>query len=117
MARYEFTVEGNKVICTSYFAGLPVFGVAKCNPADNFILPFGKRLAMLRCDKKVSKKRLAKAKDRFKKAEKEFNIASKEFIRAMNYYEESKTKYEDDCSWLADEEYYLNHLNHQKNNR
>lgn len=61
MARYNYHVAGNKVICTSTYAKKCVRGVAKCAPGDEFDLEKGKELAKLRCDLKVAKKRRQRA--------------------------------------------------------
>lgn len=59
MARYNYYVNGNTVICVSRYAGKNVRATAKCNPEDEFNLSFGKHLARARVDEKVAQKRLA----------------------------------------------------------
>lgn len=58
MARYNYYVNGNIVICVSRYAGRNVRATAKCNPEDEFNLSFGKHLARARVDEKVAQKRL-----------------------------------------------------------
>lgn len=107
MARYRFYEAGNKVICVSTFAKKDVRGIAKCSPNDDFDLEQGRRLAQLRCDKKIAKKRLAKAKDRLAMEKMLFNIAKKYYVDAQIYFDKATHEYVEACKWLEDEENFL----------
>ena len=107
MSRYRFYETPNKVICVSTFAKKDVRGVAKCSPNDEFDVEVGRRLAMLRCDKKVAKKRLAKAKDRLAIEKIWFAEAKKYYEEAQKYYDTALHDYIDACQWLEDEENFL----------
>jgi hypothetical protein len=58
MFKYKFYRADNKVIAVSSFAGKPVRGIAKCDPADNFSVENGEELAAARCNNKISAKRV-----------------------------------------------------------
>jgi hypothetical protein len=73
--RYEYTIEGNKVICTTHFATKPVIGVAKCDPLDKFDETYGKKLAKARADAKVAEKRQKLARKQLKEAYEAFDRA------------------------------------------
>lgn len=45
----------------STYAGVPVWGIAKCAPEDTFDYKFGYDLAKARCDIKIAKKRYKRA--------------------------------------------------------
>ena len=61
--RYKFyyNKDGKTVICTNLYKGQVIRGVSKCNPEDEFNLELGKKLAYLRCRKKVLHKKLKRA--------------------------------------------------------
>lgn len=107
MARYRFYEAGNKVICVSTFAKKDVRGVAKCSPNDDFDLEQGHKLAQLRCDKKVAKKRLAKAKDRLAMEKVLFDMAKKYYAEAQVYFDKATHDYVEACQRLEDEENFL----------
>ena len=66
MARYKYYTDGKgKVIAVSTFAGKPVRGVSKCNPADTYNEETGREIAKLRCDVKVTKARVRTARQRY----------------------------------------------------
>ena len=86
MARYRFYVNGNQVICVSSYAKKPVKGVAKCSPEDTFNEEIGKQLAKLRCDAKVAKQRVKRAKE-------DRNLAAKWLNNSMDYYAKCENYY------------------------
>lgn len=61
--RYKFYYNKDEetIICTTLYKGQVVRGIAKCNPEDEFNLELGKKLAYLRCRKKVLRKKLKRA--------------------------------------------------------
>lgn len=90
--RYDFyvpeTCDGKpyQVIAVSSFAGHKVRGVAKCNPKDTFNLENGKRLAVARCNRKIAKRRMARAADRYSDAFAAMLAANEQYEKARQYY-------------------------------
>ena len=100
MARYQFYVAPNKVICVSSYAKKPVRGVAKCNPNDVFDEEKGRRLAQLRCDYKVAQKRFYRLFNDVKQR------ATEELIKAQERYKfvaNLATEAQERCIKLAEE--------------
>ena len=87
--RYRFYVAENKIICVSSFAGKPVRGVAKCDPKDTFDFDAGKKLAMARCDYKITKKRVLRARERHCEAIKLLGDAREYADRMQSYYDDA----------------------------
>ena len=94
MARYTFYDTPDKVICVSTFAKRKVRGVAKCSPEDKFNFKIGRKLAQLRCDKKVAEKRWKKAKDRLEDSMNKLANAEKEYEEANEYWVNSCKNYD-----------------------
>lgn len=65
---YQFVHLGDIVIAITTYAGKTVKGYAKCHVDDTFDPAFGEQLAMARCNKKVAKRRAARANKKFKEA-------------------------------------------------
>ena len=87
--RYRFYVTDNKVICVSSYGGKAVRGVAKCDPRDIFNLEDGKKLAQARCDYKIAKKRVLRAKAKHAEATKALGDAREYQDKMQSYYDES----------------------------
>ena len=87
--RYRFYVADNKVICVSSYAGKAVRGVAKCDPKDTFNLEYGKKLAQARCDYKIAKKRVLRARAKHAEATKALGDAREYQDKMQSYYDES----------------------------
>ena len=87
--RYRFYVTNNKVICVSSYAGKAVRGVAKCDPKDTFNLEGGKKLAQTRCDYKIAKKRVLKARAKHAEATKALGDPREYQEKMQRYYDES----------------------------
>lgn len=87
--RYRFYVTDNKVICVSSYAGKAVRGVAKCDPKDTFNLEDGKKLAQARCDYKIAKKRVLRARAKHAEATKALSDAREYQDKMQSYYDES----------------------------
>ena len=62
--KYHFyhNVETGVVVCTRLYKGQIVRGTAKCDPNDYFDIETGKKLAYLRCKRKMLSKKLKRAK-------------------------------------------------------
>ena len=88
--RYRFYVADTKVYCVSSYAGKAVRGVAKCDTSlDNFDLDAGKKLAQLRCDYKIAKKRVLRAREKHSEAIRLLGDAREYETKMQNYYDES----------------------------
>ena len=87
--RYRFYVTDNKVICVSSYGGKAVRGVAKCDPKDIFNLEDGKKLAQARCDYKIAKKRVLRARAKHAEATKALGDAREYQNKMQSYYDES----------------------------
>ena len=87
--KYRFYQSDNKVIAVSTYAGLPVRGVAKCDPEDEFSLESGKALAAARCNEKIAEKRCKRAMRKFFEAQKALIEAQKYFERMSKYFDDS----------------------------
>ena len=87
--KYRFYHTDNKVIAVSTYAGLPVRGVAKCDPEDTFSLESGKALAAARCNEKIAEKRCKRAMRKFFEAHKAAVEAQEYFERMREYFDDS----------------------------
>ena len=87
--RYKFYPTGNKVVCVSSYAGKAVRGIAKCDPKDTFDLEGGKKLAQARCDYKIAKKRVLRARAKHAEATKALGDAREYQEKMQSYYDES----------------------------
>ena len=87
--RYKFYPTDNKVVCVSSFAGKAVRGIAKCDPKDTFNLEDGKKLAQARCDYKIAKKRVLRARAKHAEATKALGDAREYQEKMQRYYDES----------------------------
>ena len=84
---YTYTVSDNTVIAQSTFAGKPVFGIAKCDPRDEFDLEEGKKLAAARCNTKIAKKRRNRAHRQFIASLMEVRAAIERHNACIEYYQ------------------------------
>lgn len=99
--KYKYYYNDNQVIAVSTFAGKIVKGIAKCNPNDTFSLETGKRLAALRCNQKITAKRLKTAAMRYVEAENAIAVIHKYAERMKNYYLDTKAEYQEAESELS----------------
>ena len=83
------------VICTTYYKGQIVKGVAKCDPADVFDLERGKQLAYLRCRKKLLKKKVDRAVDVYANACEAVCAATKRRQRAIEFFNDTSNEYKE----------------------
>lgn len=90
--KYRYYHTDNQVIAVSTFAGRTVKGIAKCDPHDEFSMENGKRLAALRCNNKITAKRLKRAALRYVEAEKAVAEAQKYAKRMEQYYCDAKAE-------------------------
>ena len=82
---YKFVYYKNVVTAISSFAGKTVKGTAKCEPGDTFNKELGERLARVRCDVKVAKKRSKHAAKKYTEAKKSLEQAQR-YVRKMEDY-------------------------------
>ena len=78
-----------QIIAVSTYAGHTVRGVATCDPTDEYSLENGKKLAALRCGRKVAKKRLKRAQIKQAEAAAELEVRKKYLERMNNYLDDS----------------------------
>lgn len=85
---YKHTDKNGVTIVTAIgtYAGRKIRAYAKCDPRDSFDLEKGKKLAALRCAKKIEKKRLANASIKYMNSAKEADRAEKYFNDMKQYY-------------------------------
>lgn len=82
---------GYKIVALATYAGRPVRGVAKLHPNDENSRSDGMMLAAARCNEKISKKRLQRAKRKYKEASEQLAAAQRYFHKMCRYYEDSHT--------------------------
>lgn len=96
LGRYHFySTPNGETICVSTFAKKKIKGVAKCSPSDTYDEETGKMLAMLRCDKKIAKKRLQRAKRELLNINSEYKTVKDRYNKIVAYFYDSVTAYED----------------------
>lgn len=66
--RFYCNSETKTIVCTTFYKGKTIRGIAKCNPKDNFNEDAGKRLAYLRCKYKLMKNKFRRAEKAYKDA-------------------------------------------------
>jgi hypothetical protein len=82
---FYYSQATRSVICTTYYKGKIVKGVAKCDPNDTFDLETGRQLAYLRCRKKFFKRKFERAADTYARAVVEANRAEDRRQRAVEF--------------------------------
>lgn len=90
--RYKTRREDNKTVATATFAGKPVYGYAKCHPADEFADKFGEDLAVVRCAEKINAKRVRNAKRKLVEAEQALKDAAKHYYEMERYLRDAKAE-------------------------
>lgn len=102
MARYQTYLAGEKkIIVVSRYAGKVVRGVAKCAPGDAFDAEKGEKLARLRCDEKISEKRVARSQEAYADACEALVKAQKRVAAMKDYMEDAAAEYADVKAELA----------------
>ena len=89
--KYYKTKE-NTIVAVSTYAGKEVKGYAKLNPTDEFDEEKGKKLAALRCNKKIAHKRKMAALKKIVKAEEDLNKAKKDYKKYQNFFRDDHSK-------------------------
>lgn len=84
---YNFYHNPNNgiVVCTTFYKGKLIRGIAKCAPEDSFDLNIGKQLAYLRCVKKFALKKYNHATEVFDIADMNLDMAQKKYCKALAF--------------------------------
>lgn len=94
MRTFTYSFAENRVYCMTYYAGKTIRGVAKRDPADEFDVEAGKKLAKARCNYKLRKKQLENKIKRCKIAESELMLAQNHARNAVIYKVEAESNLE-----------------------
>jgi hypothetical protein len=94
--RCRVTTEGNVVTASTTFAGKTVEAHAKCDPRDEFDYESGKKLAVARCNAKVSRLRFQRAKAKQKEAAQGLDEAMRKMYKANAYFYDVAIQYKND---------------------
>jgi hypothetical protein len=97
MSKYTFVEHISKtgskqITAISSYAGKTVKGVAKCDPSDEYVVGDGMTLAAARCNEKVAKKRVARAKACLEEAEAYLAKAQRLVNDMKDYYTDAVDK-------------------------
>lgn len=87
--KYENKNGGTDIVAVSTYAGKTVRGVAKCDPRDEFDVEKGKKLAAARCNDRVARKRVARARAELNKAKAELDAAICRASKMRDYLEDA----------------------------
>lgn len=102
MARYQTYLAGEKkIIVVSRYAGKVVRGVAKCSPGDTYNVEKGEKLARLRCDEKISEKRVARSQEAYADAVANLVKAQKRVEAMKQYMDDAAAEYDEVQKELA----------------
>ena len=102
MARYQTYLAGEKkIIVVSRYAGKVVRGVAKCSPGDTYDVEKGEKLARLRCDEKISEKRVARSQEAYADAVANLAKAQKRVEAMKQYMDDAAAEYDEVQKELA----------------
>ena len=93
MDKCKYYIAKNKVIAVSTYAGRTVRGVAKTDPQDTFDIETGKKLAALRCNEKVAKRRYARAQKKVKEAAQALDVAKNHYHKMLQYMNDAHDAY------------------------
>lgn len=102
LEKYRYYQGGNKVIAVSSFAGRTVRGVAKCSPNDDFDLEKGKKLAALRCNEKVARRRYVRACEKEEEALRDYIQAERHYNQMIWYEEDAYNEWADAIEAIED---------------
>lgn len=91
-----YTTNNEKtVFAIASFAGKSVRGVAKCDPEDTPDIEKGAEIAILRCDLKITLKKIARGIKKIEAAEAEIARANEKYAKALKYLEDAEKSLED----------------------
>lgn len=89
MYQYRYYGSDKTVVAVSTYAGKTVRGVAKCDPADEFTLETGKKLAGARCNVKIAARRVKNAENKRAEAIAALEAAQKRVAEMNAYYDDA----------------------------
>ena len=99
-------LNSRTIVAKSTFAGKEVVGISRCHPNDTFNLEIGIKLAILRCNVKLGKKKIARSKKNYQKSEdllhrvsKRHEKCTKYVIDAKNFYDKNVEELEKTKKW------------------
>lgn len=93
MQKFIVDKENRTVTCLSSFAGVPVRGIAKCNPEDEFDETYGAEIAKARCDLKIAEKRRVRSAKKYYEALVAANEADERLRRMKAYMRDAEEEY------------------------
>lgn len=93
MKHYKFFKSPAIIVAIRSFGNKEIKGIAKCSPNDTFDEDIGRKLAILRCDKKLAKAKLKEAELNLKKADKMITHYIKVYSEANSYFAKCKNNY------------------------
>ena len=100
--RFYHNFEDNTVVCTTFYKGRTIRGIAKCDPEDDFNLEVGKKLAYLRCRQKFAIKKCERAHKVCDDAFVAVAQAQNNLYRACEFVEDAEMQLEDINKALID---------------
>ena len=102
ISKYKASVKDNKVYVESTYAGKKVEAHASCAPSDNFDFDTGLKLAALRCNVKVARKRMLRAQAKAKEAQETMMIVLHDFRDALKYQVDTSKEYSEALKELSE---------------
>ena len=105
--KYKYYTNGNKVYAVSTYAGKTVRGSATCHETDEFNEEVGKKLAALRCDLKVRRKRKQAADKKYAEAIAAYEAAAANLDKMSRYANDASEDYDLAAFLLEDYEISL----------
>lgn len=91
---FYFNTATGLVVCTTFYKGKLLKGIAKCCPEDTFDIEAGKKLAYLRCRLKFLKNKLRRA--------------DEAYVQAVLAKAKAEDNYEKALEFAADVDYQYN---------
>lgn len=93
MQKFIVDKENRTVTCLSSFAGVPVRGIAKCDPEDEFDETYGAEIAKARCDLKIAQKRQKRSAKKYYEALVAAQAANERLRRMKAYMKDAEEEY------------------------
>lgn len=93
MQKFIVDKENRTVKCLSSFAGVPVQGIAKCDPEDEFDETYGAEIAKARCDLKIAEKRRKRSLKKYYEALVAAQVANERLSRMKAYMKDAEAEY------------------------
>lgn len=98
-----YNICNNKVVCIKKYAGKTYRGISKCDTSyDEFDEELGMKLAKLRCDVKIARKKLLRAAEKTQEARSVHLAAEENYRYQLSRYNSIQEEYTKLFSELAD---------------